>query len=527
MDRRNLSLFWMTCSLVVHCGTCFVRHVPTTFSSTRAFPSSSSSISPAAVVPSSSLSTQLEALNVAVVGGGPSGLLLAHLLLKQEEGKGGRDNDITVTLLEGREDPRQSMTEQRAYALGVGIRGRTAIQQVDEQLWEAVKRRGFESQRFQLHIGGFVIPLRSEKDGQKNTGKNGPTSPQQQQPSLIIYQSELCAGLADELERRHGNTGRLRMKYGTRVKSCDLNDMIITTKAIGNSNTERYDLIIGCDGVNSVVRTAMEQSFSAFESTKTKLPGEFKVVRLDEVPPMVDPTSVSLILPRKGSVGAFVEPTGKDGSCCILFSGRGETPILTETKNVTAIEEVLIAGFPQWEGFHERIANELILQSTTGTASSVVCNIYNFGDRAALAGDACHATGGVSGQGVNSALADSVVLAKCILENRDDLGSGLLEYSVSQVPEGKALYDLSFGPKPKGRKGLVWVARTIRDTLFRGRFGIGRPPLQTRLTTDLTSFSDIRREIDMYYDTPFPSTSEVRETLSKIHEKVFVPTLAQ
>jgi kynurenine 3-monooxygenase len=463
--------------------------------------------------------TRLDAkkLNIAVVGGGPSGLLLAHLILQKDE-------DISVRLLEGREDPRVTTTTEQqqsraAYALGLGIRGRSAIRQVDEELWQTVRQRGYESQRFQLHIGGFVIPLRSETDGDQTS-----------EPSLIIFQSELCAALTDELERRHGGTTkgrRLRMEHGTRVTSCDLNTMTITTNGEMTGAPERFDLILGCDGVNSVVRAAMEQSFPAFQATKEKLPGEFKVVRLDTVPPNVDPTSVSLILPQKGSVGAFVEPTGNDGSCCILFSGRGDTPILRETNNVTAVVEVLAQAFPQWEGFHERIANQLLLQSVTGTASSVVCNTYNFGDRTALAGDACHATGGVSGQGVNSALADSVVLATCILSNRDDLAAGLLEYSCRQVPEGKALYDLSFGPNPKGLvQRFVWGATRARDTLFRGRFGIGRPPLQTRLTTDLTAFSDIRRQIDEYYDDPFPSTAEFRRILTSIHETAITSSLS-
>ena len=96
-------------------------------------------------------------LNVAIVGVGPSGLLLAHLLLQ-------RQKNVNVHLFERRSDPRLEKTEQRAYALGLGIRGRTAIREVDEDLWKAVKKCGYESERFQLHLGGLVIPLRSEKD---------------------------------------------------------------------------------------------------------------------------------------------------------------------------------------------------------------------------------------------------------------------------------------------------------------------------------------------------------------------------
>lgn len=438
-----------------------------------------------------------EKLNIAVIGGGPSGLLLSHLLL--------RDDDIKVSIFESRDDPRIKGAEQRAYALGLGIRGRTAIRQVDEELWQAIRERGYESERFQLHIGGFVIPLRSEKDGNPDNGS---------EPSVLIYQSELCAGLIDELERRHGKNDRLEMKFGTRVISCDLKAMEVTSE----SDSQTFDLIIGCDGVNSIVRNSMSEAFQAFESSMQDLPGNFKVIRMNEIPPNVDPKAVSLILPRKGSTSAFVEPTGKDGSCCILFAGRDDASILKETSNVTAVEEELIQAFPEWKGFHNSIAEGLVSQTAPGIASSVVCNIYNFGGKSVLAGDACHATGGVSGQGVNSALVDSAVLADCIAQYRDDMSTALLEYSVRQVPEGKALYDLSFGPKPKGMKGLIWAARSARDTLFRGRFGIGRPPLQTRLTTDLSSFASIRREVDKFYEDLFPSDEDFRRRLSSLHK---------
>jgi kynurenine 3-monooxygenase len=261
----------------------------------------------------------------------------------------------------------------------------------------------------------------------------------------------------------------------------------------------------------------MQHVFPAFQTTKEPLPGNFKVVRLNQVPPKVDPTSVSLLLPKKGSTGAFVEPTGIDGSCCILFSGRGESPLLSETRNITVVVEALEAAFPQWEGVHETIAEQLMAQPAPASASSVVCNTYHYGGKAVLVGDAAHATGGVSGQGVNSALMDSVALSECVAENRDQLDQALLSYSKRQVPEGKALFDLSFGPKPKGFKAIILAFENARDTLFRGRFGVGQAPLQTLLTTSLTSFAEIRRERGGLYDEAFPDDSEFLAMLTSLH----------
>ena len=111
----------------------------------------------------------------------------------------------------------------------------------------------------------------------------------------------------------------------------------------------------------------------------------------------------------------------------------------------------------------------------------------------------------------------------CIRDRNDKetcLQKALLGYSQRQVPEGYALYDLSFGPTPKGIvKKVFFALTTARDTLFRGRFGIGKPPLQTLLTTSLKSFSDIRRERAAFYDEPFPDEASFNQTLAMVYSQ--------
>lgn len=442
----------------------------------------------------------LEQLKVAVIGGGPSGLLLTHALLA---------NGATVEVYEGRTDPRElNDLEGRAYALGLGMRGRTAIRAVDEKLWETVKERGFESERFTLYIRGIPIKLRDK------------ASVGGLEPSVLMYQSDLCSALLDELAKRNFG-GKLSIQFKQKIESCDLESRFLNLA--NNCRCGPFDLIVGCDGVNSAVRSSIAATSAAFQAEKTKLPGEFKACRLDKAPEKLDETSVALVIPNSGSTTCFVEPTAK-GSC-LLFAGRGgqDDPILNPPANFTVTIEALNERFPILEGVDfDELARQLANQPAS-SASSIQCNVYHYSHVAALCGDAAHATGGVSGQGVNSALTDSIVLGRILGEEFDpsnkeaSLGLALLRYSQQQVPEGKALYDLSFGPKPKGLRKVRFLVQTAIDTLFQGRFGIGQAPLQTMLTTSTKPFSEVRRERDAFYDESFPSQATFDAMLAKIY----------
>jgi len=87
--------------------------------------------------------------------------------------------------------------------------------------------------------------------------------------------------------------------------------------------------------------------------------------------------------------------------------------------NIATMTKLIIEQFPLLDGMLglDDIVQQLLSQRTS-VATSVKCNTYNSNSDVtpvAICGDAAHATG-VSGQGANSALMDTTVLAECLIQ---------------------------------------------------------------------------------------------------------------
>ena len=228
---------------------------------------------------------------VLIAGGGPCGLLAAHCLLS-------RGDKFKVDIHESREDPRATIAGPRAYSLGLNIRGQSAVKYFDQPsrspgLWESIFCRGVESESFFLHIGSMKIPIRKPRKQQGSTDASTTAV-----PTLLIPRNKLCEGMLESLESTYSSTGRLNVYFNSRLTTVNLDKGIAEFEVSKNAESgaptivqeESYDLIIGADGVQSVLRSTLEQqaknidtadvedsSLTPFRSESVVLPGQYKV----------------------------------------------------------------------------------------------------------------------------------------------------------------------------------------------------------------------------------------------------------
>ncbi len=364
---------------------------------------------------------------VAIIGGGLSGSLLANLL----GGAGFR-----VDVFEKRPDPESAAGEAgRSLSLGLSRAGLSVLDHAG--IGESIRIRSLSLRGRQFHLEGGGVHFEEYATppvpGSLLSAQGG---------ARAVTRPDLNRLLREKAESRNG----IRYFFGHRLVDLEPESGEIRLETAEESLERRYRIVIGADGAFSRVRTRLAEAdgFVLDEST----PGvAYKELRIPPGPdgiPRLEHDAVH-IWPRHRSV-LFAIPCRGGGFAAALFLPTSGQPSFEALDSELAIRELFTSSMPEALSLIPSLEKNLS-RAPLGRLHSIRCRPWHQG-RVVLVGDACHAMIPFAGQGANSALEDGLELARRLVDHRDDPSRAFAEYTSKRQPITDHLTSFSLAITP-------------------------------------------------------------------------------
>lgn len=324
---------------------------------------------------------------VTLIGAGLTGPLLAILL--QQRG-------FDVEIYERRSDMRRvSMSAGRSINLAVSTRGIHGLKKAG--VWDQMQRIIIPMRGRMMH--SIVGQLTFQPYGRNETEVINSTS-----------RAALNIALLDAAE-----TLGAKIHFNQRCVGCDLEtgSVSLRNEETGETAIRLADVVIGCDGSASGVRTAMNQD-PRFKLSEDQLDYGYKELT---IPASADgkhllETHALHIWPR-GSLMLIALPNIDGTFGCILFlpfAGADSFETIATKSDVARFFE---SRFPDALRLMPDLASNYFA-NPTGSMVTVKCSPWHVEGKVLLLGDSAHAIVPFFGQGINCGFEDCTVLADLI-----------------------------------------------------------------------------------------------------------------
>jgi kynurenine 3-monooxygenase len=376
---------------------------------------------------------------VAIIGAGPSGLLLAHYLWRRGE-------KYQVDIYERRNDPRiVSFSKSRTYPLSLNERGMSALRKI-EGLEEAVKAISVE-------MTGTVFHQKNGKT--RFTPRN--------KPLTTLDRTNLAIALLKSTEKYDH---RLNLHFNYQCTSVDFAAKQVKLQLETQEDfTVDYDLLVGADGSGSVVREHFLATEN-FECIQKYYPTDYKSIYLDSSEKLetnLKPDNIHTWRLNDGTLMVALHQVDGTLSGSINFPREKNQIAGFSTKQ--EVLQYFQENFPEIGHLMTQEDAEDFLNKPISRILTVRCNRYHQGDGVLLIGDAAHAVSSSIGQGCNAALEDVVVFDNLLEEYSDNLAEALPQFTKRRQPDGHALVELGDYAFPT-TTGL-FIEFILRESLFK------------------------------------------------------------
>jgi len=325
---------------------------------------------------------------VRIVGAGPTGALLAHLLQRR---------GYRVELYESRADPRRRGAESgRSINLALADRGIHALQNAG--VFDALR--------------AHLLPMR----GRLIHDKHGASSLQLygQRPNEVIYSISrhlLNQSLLDVAAAQPG----VSIYFEHRLETADFErgTAKIRDIAAGRLLDVPMQPLLATDGAGSAMRRHMS-ALGVIAAEETDLTHGYKEL---SIPAAADGrhamASDALHIWPRGNYMLIALPNEDGSFTATLFLAKDGAPSFASLSDAHAIEDFLSKSFPDACALMpDRIAE--FKQHPVGFLGTVTAAPWHYRDQVLLLGDAAHAIVPFHGQGMNACFEDCVQFDACL-----------------------------------------------------------------------------------------------------------------
>ena len=227
-------------------------------------------------------------------------------------------------------------------------------------------------------------------------------------PYYHIHRGDLIHLLVREASRQ----GSIRLHTDSRVDG--FAEACSSIQVSVNGSTHEGDLLIGADGIHSIIRSNLWGDETPSFTGNVAWRG---LVRAAELPPgMVRPMATVWLGPRRHFVHYYIKDRELVNCVCVVEKNGWEVESWTELGE----QDELKADFNGWNDEVQTLINLVDRNSLYKWALHDRDPMNNWGKgRVTLLGDACHPTLPFMAQGAAMSIEDGVVLAGCLRQTQD------------------------------------------------------------------------------------------------------------